>query len=62
MNVNVDKIYRIICTDSYQQSMAETCWTKNKQACIDYINKSYYKHSLHIEEEMLCDETVLKIK
>ena len=61
MQVNIDKIYRVINTDQYQSTSPETSWTKNKDACKEYISKSYYKHCLSIEESSLCDEIPLKI-
>ena len=45
MKIDFNKIYRVVCTD--------------KQACQDYINKSYYKHCLSIEENVMTD-VVLK--
>jgi len=62
MTVNIDKIYRVIHSDNYQHVEPETCWTKNKNACKEYIEKCYYKHCLSIEESTLCDETPLKIR
>ncbi len=55
MKVTLEKIYRVVSTDSYQQTNVETTWTTNRQSCVDYINNSYYKHCLHIEESTLAD-------
>lgn len=55
MTVNFDKIYRVVNTDQYQSTNPETYWTKDKKACEKYIEESYYKHCLRIEESELTD-------
>ena len=41
MKIEFNKIYRVVCTDNYQSTHPETYWCTDKQACQDYINKSY---------------------
>ena len=59
MKIEFNKIYRVVCTDNYQSTHPETYWCTDKQVCKDYINKSYYKHCLSIEENVMTD-VVLK--
>ena len=58
MTVEINKIYRVICNDNYQQTNAETCWTMNKKSCEEYISKSPYKHCLSIESATLGSEAI----
>lgn len=56
MTVTFEKIYRVVCTDSYQYTTPETHWVTDKKQCEEYIEKCYYKHCLHIEESVLTDK------
>jgi hypothetical protein len=47
------KIFRVICTDQYQQETPETNWHTSRKYCEDYINNSSYKHCLSIEHSDL---------
>lgn len=58
MQVNIEKIYRVVCDDNYQQTTPETYWTKDKQECESYIQSKYYKHCLRIEEAVLTDKAL----
>lgn len=58
MIVNIQKIYRVVCDDNYQRTTPETYWTKDKQECESYIQNSYYKHCLRIEEAVLTDKAL----
>lgn len=53
MTIEIDKIYRVVCNDNYQQTNSETCWTKDKKSCEEYIANSPYKHCLSIESATL---------
>ena len=55
MTIEYNKIYRVVYVDNYQSARPETYWCTNKQACIDYINKKYYKQYLTIEESAMSD-------
>ena len=54
----IEEIYRVVCTDQYQSTTPETCWTTNKQSCEEYIANSYYKHCLSIETSRMSDIAV----
>ena len=56
MILEVNKIYRVVSTDQYQSTNAETYWTTDKKSCEDYIANSYYKHCLHIETSTLTNK------
>ena len=56
MTVNIETIYRVVADDNYQHTTPETHWTTSKEACEEYIRKSYYKHCLHIETATLTDK------
>lgn len=56
MTINIEKIYRVVCTDQYQSTTPETHWINDRKQCEEYIKNSYYKHCLHIEENTLTDK------
>lgn len=55
MKVEYNKIYRVVNTDNYNKTVPETYWCYDLNACKQYINDSYYKHCLDIEESLVCD-------
>ena len=58
MTYTIQEIYRVICTDQYQSTTPETCWTTDKSSCEEYITNSYYKHCLYIEKSRLSDKAI----
>ena len=60
MTVNINNIYRVVCTDNYQRTEPETHWTTSKEACEKYIANSYYKHCLSIETAILTNNIIKK--
>ena len=58
MSYTIQEIYRVVCTDQYQSTTPETCWTTDKNSCKEYIANSYYKHCLYIETSRLSNKAV----
>lgn len=52
---SAEYIFRVMCVDGTRTS-PETHWTKNRKECEEYIEKSYYKHLLYIEQSLLTDK------
>lgn len=61
MGYTITEIYRVVYTDQYQHTEPETYWTTDKKACYEYIQRSCYRSSLHIQVDRLSNN-VLKIK
>ena len=59
--MEIKKIYRVISTDQYQSTQPETYWCYDKEECKKYIENSYYKHLLSIEESAVTDEVFKRI-
>ena len=58
MTYTIQEIYRVVCTDQYQSTTPETCWTTDKDSYKEYIENSYYKHCLYIETSKLSNKAV----
>lgn len=52
----IKKIYHVVCFDQFNRSEAETQWHTSEKYCIDYKEKSPWKHCLHIESSELIDD------
>lgn len=58
MTYTITEIYRVVCTDQYQSTTPETCWTTSRKSCEEYIANSHYKHCLSIEKSRMSDSAV----
>ena len=58
LQINIERIHRVVCDDNEQSATPETYWTTDLQGCKSYIENRDYKDCLHLEEAVVTDKVL----